>query len=159
MYSLHLRVFYHCFGRACSHPAKEVMAHSTTCAKYWNIGFPGTSVDMRRPQAYRSELAEHLSHMFLEVREEAKGGLCDILVAGQYPIHLKVTPTQSEYDNLCGQILRTLDDFKHIACIIVGISSLERYRAFVDLVLKSVDRSRVRLFPKARQAKHSGKPC
>lgn len=104
----------------------------------------------RYEESYKAELTEHLSHTFLHVREEAEGGLCDILVAKRHPIHLKVNPEKGQYDTLCGQILRTLSEFKHVACIIIGISSSELYHDFMDMIRASAGASKVRFFPKGR---------
>lgn len=104
----------------------------------------------RYEESYKSELVEYLAHKFLQVREEARGGLCDILVADKYPIHLKVSPGQSAYDILCGQIYRTLEGFGKVACLIVGIKSADRYYTFTGMIHSNTDSSKVRFFPKAR---------
>ncbi len=104
----------------------------------------------RYEEAYKAELVEYLSHRFLRVREEERGGLVDILIADQHPIHLKVTPTRNEYNTLVGQIASTLKQFECVACIIVGVRSFQVYEEFVDTVYRREDPSKVSMFPKAK---------
>jgi len=101
-------------------------------------------------ESYKAELAEYLSHFSPKVREETEGQLCDILVSNQYPIHLKVDPNKSQYDTLCGQIFRTLETYKHVACVVIGISASDQYHDFIERVAKSAGTSKIRFFPKAR---------
>jgi len=101
-------------------------------------------------ETYKAELSERLSHSFLYVKEEADGQLCDILVAKKYAVHLKINPNKSQYDTLYGQISRTLENYKQVACVIIGIPSNDLFQDFKERATGLSRPGKVRIIPKAR---------
>lgn len=73
----------------------------------------------RSEESYQAALAEYLLGHGIEAPEQQGMSLTDILAASGIGIELKLNPDRNDYDRLCGQIMRQLEEFGIVVVLII----------------------------------------
>lgn len=73
----------------------------------------------RTEEAYEAALAEYLVGQGISAPEQQGASLVDILASQGIAVEIKLTPGRSEYDRLCGQIMRQLEEFGIVVVLII----------------------------------------
>lgn len=83
-------------------------------------------------ETYEAALAEYLEGKGIKAPEQKGASLTDILAKLGIGIEVKLNPGRKEYDRLCGQIIRQLEDFGIVIVLIIRPEKrdlLEEYKS------------------------------
>jgi len=73
----------------------------------------------KHEETFVGVLAAHLEARGIKAPEQQGASLTDILAAHGIAIEVKVNPDRGEYDRLCGQIIRQLEEFGVVIVLII----------------------------------------
>ncbi len=70
-------------------------------------------------ESYVAALAEYLVGQGVQSPEQQGMSLTDILAGYDSAIEVKLTPERSDYDRLCGQVIRQLEEYSFVIVVII----------------------------------------